>query len=192
MMRELQSWQTRRNKYLKWKNDHRLKNVKIGDRIDVRDTEYIWWTGWVEKILKSKYNWADLLYVHYDGWSRCYDEYIPADSDRVSPLSLYTGRVDIPKYTRHDGPDERVYGNVIEGSEARDNRNHNNANNAAADNDNNDNLQENNSNSNQEENNQQNEEERDEEDENEDALQLNLPTESRNNPPSSSTSKPAP
>ena len=42
MMRELQSWQTRRNKYLKWKNDHRLKNVKIGDRIDVRDTEYIW------------------------------------------------------------------------------------------------------------------------------------------------------
>ena len=59
-----------------------------------------------------------MLYVHYDGWSRCYDEYIPADSERISPLSLYTSRTDIPKYTQHHGPDDRVYGNVVEGGDA--------------------------------------------------------------------------
>ena len=127
MLKELKAWQKRRKKYFKWKESHKLKNVKIGDRIDVRDTEYIWCTGAVEKILKSKYNYPDLLYVHYDGWNRCYDEYIPGDSERVAPLTFYTSRSDIPKYTRHEGPDDRVYGNVVEGGE-------NNANNANNDN----------------------------------------------------------
>ena len=117
MLKDLKNWQKRKNKYFKWKDSHRLKNIKIGDKVDVRDTEYIWCIGSVEKILRSKYNYPDLLYIHYEGWSRCYDEYIAADSDRISPLSLYTSRSDIPKYTRHDGPEERVYGNVIEGGD---------------------------------------------------------------------------
>ena len=37
------------------------------------------------------------------------------NSERLAPLETYTGRTDIPKYTRHDGSNERVYGNVIEG-----------------------------------------------------------------------------
>lgn len=146
---ELKNWQTRRDKYQDWKESHNLKAVKIGDRIDVRDTEYIWWTGAVEKILKSKYNWADLLYIHYDGWNRCYDEYIPADSDRVAPLNIYTSRSDIPKYTRHDGVEDRVYGNVVEGGEQQNDQDEN----TEANNDN-DNQQENSANQrNQEENN---------------------------------------
>jgi hypothetical protein len=58
-----------------------------------------------------------LLYIHYEGWNRCYDEYIPADSERIAPLKLYTSRTDIPKYTRHEGPEDRVYGNVVEDGE---------------------------------------------------------------------------
>lgn len=103
------------------------------------------------------------------------------DSDRVCPLSLYTGRTDIPKYTRHEGPDDRVYGNVIEGSEARDNnRNEARENNAAANNDRNDNLQENsNQVRNQSSSNDQNEE--DKEDDEDNGVPVNLPTEPRNN-----------
>lgn len=115
--KEISNWHKRRQKYIKWKESHKISKWKIGDKIDVRDTEYIWWVGTVEKILKSKYNWANLLYIHYEGWNRCYDEYIPADSDRISPLRLYTSRTDIPKYTRHDGPEDRVYGNVVEDGE---------------------------------------------------------------------------
>ena len=169
MLKDLKAWRNRRDKYYKWKQAHKLKNVKIGDKIDVRDTEYIWWTGAVERILKSKYNWADLLYIHYDGWNRCYDEYIPADSERVSPLSLYTTRTDIPKYTRHDGPEDRVYGNVIEGNEAQ------NENEATNENNNDNNLHENSNNErNQDENNEtQAQEDRDDEDENTPGINLN-------------------
>jgi len=117
MRRELKGWRSRRHSYDLWKRQHLLKNAKIGDKVDVRDTEFIWCTGYVEKILKSKYNWADLFYIHYDGWSRCYDEFIPGGSERIAPFGLYTTRSDIPKYTRHEGPDDRVYGNVVEGND---------------------------------------------------------------------------
>ena len=125
MGKDLKSWRLRRDKYLDWKKSHELKTVKIGDKLDVRDTEYIWCTGSVEKVLRSKYHCADLLYIHYDGWSRCYDEFIPCDSDRIAPIGLYTNRNDIPKYTRHEGPDDRVYGNVIEGGDQQNNNNNN-------------------------------------------------------------------
>lgn len=171
MHEQLTGWQSRRDKYLKWIQSHKLQNVKIGDRIDVRDTEYIWWTGWVEKILKSKYNWADLLYIHYDGWSRCYDEYIPADAERVAPIGFYTSRTDIPKYTRHDGPDDRVYGNVIEGGDQAQNEN-----NAAANNDNGNAAQEN---SNNEDNQENADGDRDDGNESGEGMQINLPTEPR-------------
>lgn len=69
-----------------------------------------------------------MYFIHYDGWSRCYDEFIPADSERIAPFKFYTSRNDIPKYTRHDGDGERVYGNVVEGGNEspRNNRNENN------------------------------------------------------------------
>lgn len=128
MLSDLKSWKKRRLQYWRWKRSHGVKTIKIGEKIDVRDTEFIWCTGNVEKILKSKYNCADLFYIHYDGWSRCYDEYIPADSDRLAPKEFYTSRNDIPKYTRHEGPDERVYGNVVEGGNDAANQNRNEVN----------------------------------------------------------------
>lgn len=91
-----------------------LNKAKIGDKVDLRDTEFIWCTGSIEKILKSKYNWADIYYVHYDEWNKWYDEYIPSDSERIAPLKFFTSRTDIPKYTQHEGPDERLFGNIME------------------------------------------------------------------------------
>jgi len=42
MRKDLKNWQARRKSYIDWKRSHKLKNVKIGEKIDVRDTEYIW------------------------------------------------------------------------------------------------------------------------------------------------------
>lgn len=39
-----------------------------------------------------------VILVHYDGWSRKYDEVLSVDSRRVAPMGLYTNRTDIPRY----------------------------------------------------------------------------------------------
>mmetsp|Transcript_26382 Transcript_26382/g.40275 ORF Transcript_26382/g.40275 Transcript_26382/m.40275 type:complete len:135 (+) Transcript_26382:748-1152(+) len=102
---ELERWQERITKYHKWLDGHRLTAVKAGERVDVCDTELIWCRATVELVIKSA-NRKDLLYLHYEGWNRKYDEYLYIDSHRVAPLGLYTERTDIPKYrmgTRNTG-----------------------------------------------------------------------------------------
>lgn len=49
--------------------------MKAGDKIDVRDTEYVWCVGIVELKILSEHR-EPLLYIHYEGWNRKYDEYI--------------------------------------------------------------------------------------------------------------------
>jgi len=62
----------------------------------------------------------DLLYVHYEGWNRKYDEYIYIDSHRVVPLGFYTGRGDIPVYRMMNnqagagGPVQMMYAVVLQ------------------------------------------------------------------------------
>lgn len=98
---------------------------------------------------------------------------MPADSERVAPIGFYTSRTDIPKYTRHDGPDDRVYGNVVEGGDQAQNDN-----NAGANNDNRDVVQEN---SNNEVNQENIDGDRDDGNESGEGMQINLPTEPRTN-----------
>ena len=83
--------------YKGWTKKHILDTVKAGDKIDACDTEYIWCKAHVELVVKLK-NRKDLLYLHYEGWNRKYDEYIYIDSHRVAPLGVYTSRSDIPIY----------------------------------------------------------------------------------------------
>lgn len=65
--------------------------------MDVRDTENIWCSATVElKILSA--GRPPLLYIHYEGWNRKYDEYIYQNSHRLAPSGLYTSRTDIPRY----------------------------------------------------------------------------------------------
>ena len=39
-----------------------------------------------------------LIAVHYEGWNKYYDEFLPLSSPRLAPLGYYTNREDIPKY----------------------------------------------------------------------------------------------
>jgi len=90
-------WKERMHKYQEWIINHRVKSVKPGEKLDICDTEFIWCKATVELVIKSN-NRKDLLYVHYEGWNRKYDEYIYIDSHRVAPLGIYTARRDIPVY----------------------------------------------------------------------------------------------
>lgn len=91
-------WQERTKKYQEWISSHKVTHQpKAGDKLDVCDTENIWCKATVELIIKTG-NRKDLLYIHYEGWNRKYDEYIYIDSHRIAPLGLYTSRTDIPVY----------------------------------------------------------------------------------------------
>ena len=94
---EYDRWKERVQKYQEWMVNQRVKSVKPGEKLDVCDTEFIWCKATVELVIKS-HNRRELLYVHYEGWNRKYDEYIYIDSHRVAPLGVYTGRRDIPVY----------------------------------------------------------------------------------------------
>lgn len=84
--------------YREWKNKHQINaEIKVGEKVDIRDTEYIWCVGTVEVKIKT-INHIPLLYVHYNGWHRKYDEFIYYNSDRLAPSGTYTLRADIPHY----------------------------------------------------------------------------------------------
>jgi len=52
--------------------------------------------------------------MHYDGWSRKYDEYMYIGSRRLAPNGLYTKRADIPRYRMHNYNQSLLYANVID------------------------------------------------------------------------------
>jgi hypothetical protein len=88
---EYERWQERMVKYKEWVESHQIKGVKPGEKIDACDTEYIWCKATVELVIKTASH-RDLLYIHYEGWNRKYDEYIYIDSHRLAPLGVYTSR----------------------------------------------------------------------------------------------------
>ncbi len=69
----------------------------MGDKVDVRDTEYIWLQGLV-KIKIECANKEPLLVIHYQGWNKYYDEIIKQNSPRLAPCGTYSLRKDLPKY----------------------------------------------------------------------------------------------
>lgn len=94
---EIERYNTRLQNHKNWLKKHTLCNARPGQKVDVLDTEHIWCTAEVEiKILAE--DRKPLLYLHYDGWSRKYDEYLYMDSSRVAPVGVYTTRNDIPRY----------------------------------------------------------------------------------------------
>jgi hypothetical protein len=72
--------------------------VKAGQIIDCLDTEHIWCQATVELKIQSERSKEPLILVHYEGWSRKYDELLNISSKRVAPKGLYTDRQDIPRY----------------------------------------------------------------------------------------------
>ena len=90
-------WEERVKNHQKWIEKHKVSGVKTGQKLDVLDTEHIWCKAMVELKIQSE-NREPLLLLHYDGWSRKYDEYLNSSSRRLAPLGLYTNRTDIPCY----------------------------------------------------------------------------------------------
>jgi len=79
----------------------RVDSVKIDDPLDVRDTLMIWCVGIVKEIIKFSDGKVPILLIHFDGWSKSYDELIPLNSSRLAPHGMYTSRRDVPKYQLH-------------------------------------------------------------------------------------------
>lgn len=80
----------------KWNEEKKLKNTKVGMKIDALDTEGVWCSAFIR--LKIDNGEKDpFLYVHYTGWDSSYDEVISESSYRLAPAGFYTSR-NIPKY----------------------------------------------------------------------------------------------
>lgn len=56
--------------YKEWLDKKKLVDVKPGDKVDVRDTEYIWCVGVVELKITTQ-NRPPLLYIHYEVMTIC-------------------------------------------------------------------------------------------------------------------------
>lgn len=83
----------------------------MGDRVDVRDTEYIWCVGRILNIyLKGPQEPPELL-IHYLGWNKIYDEILEVASPRIAPYGFYSAREDIPRYALSE-TDESYYSYV--------------------------------------------------------------------------------
>ncbi len=94
-------WQERITNHFKWLTNHTLKEVRAGQVVDALDTEYIWCKAIIDLKINTGKDKAMLL-IHYDGWSRKYDELLSEDSFRLAPKGFYTNREDIPRYKRCD------------------------------------------------------------------------------------------
>lgn len=71
--------------------------MEVGEKVDVRDTDYIWCIGTVRMVVES-ISHEPIVAIHYEGWNMWYDEFLPLNSARIARLGFYTARDDIPKY----------------------------------------------------------------------------------------------
>jgi hypothetical protein len=99
MWNGLEKYHERMETYKKWKKAKRLDPaaLKVGDTVDVLDRENVWCSGLVELKIMHQDRPA-LLYIHYEGWHRKFDEYMFINSKRLAPTGYYTSRPEIPRY----------------------------------------------------------------------------------------------
>jgi len=103
-------WDKQKKAHKDWVEGRKIENIEVGDKVDIRDTEYIWCEGKV-KIKIECPNRDTLLVVHYEGWNKYYDEIIKQNSPRIAPHGLFTSRKDIPKY--HLKSDNSMVGVIV-------------------------------------------------------------------------------
>lgn len=90
-------WENQKYEFVKWQLSKKVDKIEVGDKLDVRDTGYIWCSASVTMIVESVGN-DPILVIHYDNWNRWYDEFLPISSPRIARFGYYTSRDDIPKY----------------------------------------------------------------------------------------------
>lgn len=60
-------------------------------KIDVRGIDYVWCVGTIKMIIESIRR-DPILVIHYDGWSKHFDELIFRNSPRIAKKGTYTDR----------------------------------------------------------------------------------------------------
>lgn len=107
-------WETQKCEFTTWQLKKKIDKIDIGEKLDVRDTDYIWCVGEVRMIVES-INREPILAIHYEGWNMWYDEFLPINSPRLARLGFYTSRDDIPKYQMklRDGLSPEGSGNLV-------------------------------------------------------------------------------
>ena len=90
-------WEAQKCDHITWQLKKKIDKIEVGEKIDVRDTDYIWCIGTVRMIIESATR-EPIIAVHYEGWNMWYDEFLPLSSQRLARLGFYTDRDDIPRY----------------------------------------------------------------------------------------------
>ncbi|CAK70058.1 unnamed protein product (macronuclear) [Paramecium tetraurelia] len=101
---QIEHFQNRRQEMEQWNKSKLVDNMAIDQKVDIMDQQFIWCVATIQQIGKKE------LFIHYDGWGKEYDEFIPLQSNRIAPLGLYTSREDIPKYQ----PERRQFAEILE------------------------------------------------------------------------------
>ena len=91
------NWENQKCDFTTWQLSKKLEKIEVGDKLDIRDTGYIWCIGEVTMLVEC-INKEPMLAIHYQDWNRWYDEFLPISSPRLARLGFYTSRDDIPKY----------------------------------------------------------------------------------------------
>ncbi len=66
--------------------DFNKRKLKIGDWIDVKDTIDVWLEAEVIDVDEKE----NLVLVHYNGWGKRWDEYLPINSPRIAQFRTHT------------------------------------------------------------------------------------------------------
>ena len=75
--------------------DLNKRELQIGEWVDVKDTVENWLDAQVIDINESK---REVL-IHYNGWNRRWDEWLPMNSPKIMPFRYHTRQTVITEYT---------------------------------------------------------------------------------------------
>lgn len=75
-----------------------LKTIDVGQKLDVRDPNYIWCSATVIRLISKISEPQRYLRITYDGFDHSYDEDVHPMSPRVAIHGFFTSRTDIPRY----------------------------------------------------------------------------------------------
>lgn len=83
--------------YKVWQVEKEIKELKVGDKIDARDQEFVWGVATVLLVIEVIDKPA-LVTIHFEGFKSSKDECLSLKSPRLAPFGFYTSKFDIPRY----------------------------------------------------------------------------------------------
>ncbi|CAD8180572.1 unnamed protein product [Paramecium pentaurelia] len=81
-----------------WKERGKVKEFKVGMRLDILDTVFIWCIGEIKEIRYGQNDKPKQVLIHYIGWDKVYDELIDVDSFRLAPQGINTSQKNVIQY----------------------------------------------------------------------------------------------